>query len=139
MKQITTLSLLAAALYSGASFANLLITEVLYDAPTNDNTEEFVELYNNSCTAINLQGYSLQDNAGSYSLTGTVAPRSYFLVAKNSAAMQTLYGKTPELSGLTLAFGNSGDYVKLNNGNTEVDAVGWWRWVAATYTRPRRE
>ncbi len=33
MKQITTLSLLAAALYSSASFANLLITEVLYDAP----------------------------------------------------------------------------------------------------------
>ncbi|WP_233007309.1 endonuclease [Rheinheimera faecalis] len=125
MKQITTLSLLAAALYSGVSFANLLITEVLYDAPTNDNTEEFVELYNNSCTAINLQGYNLQDNGGSFNLSGTVAPRSYFLVAKNSAAMQSLYGKTPELAGLTLAFGNSGDYVKLRNGSTEVDAVGW--------------
>lgn len=82
MKQITTLSLLAAALYSSASFANLLITEVLYDAPNNDSTEEFVELYNNSCTAINLQGYSLQDNGGSFNLSGTVAPRSYFLIAK---------------------------------------------------------
>lgn len=125
MKQITTLSLLAAALYSSASFANLLITEVLYDAPNNDSTEEFVELYNNSCTAINLQGYSLQDNSGSFNLSGTVAPRSYFLVAKNSAALQSLYGKTAELTGLTLAFGNSGDYVKLKNGSTEVDAVGW--------------
>ena len=71
MKHIATLSLLAAALYSSSSFANLLITEVLYDAPNNDNTEEFVELYNNSCTAINLQVYSLQDNGGSFNLSGT--------------------------------------------------------------------
>jgi len=125
MKQIIHLSLLAAALYSNVTFANVLITEVLYDAPTNDSTEEFVELYNNSCTAINLQGYSLQDNGGSFSLSGTVAPRSYFLVAKNSAAMQSLYGKTPQLAGLSLSFGNNGDYVKLTNGSTEIDAVGW--------------
>ena len=125
MKQIVHLSLLAATLYSSASFANLLITEVLYDAPNNDNTEEFVELYNNSCAAINLQGYRLQDNGGSFSLSGTVAPRSYFLVAKSSAAMQSLYGKTPALAGLSLSFGNSGDYVKLTNGSTEIDAVGW--------------
>ncbi|EGM79334.1 endonuclease I [Rheinheimera sp. A13L] len=125
MKQITTLSLLAAAFYCSSSFASLLITEVLYDAPNNDATEEFVELYNNSCTAINLQGYSLQDNGGSFNLSGTVAPRSYFLVAKNTAAMQALYGVTPHLSGLTLAFGNNGDYVRLKNGSTEIDAVGW--------------
>ena len=66
MIRISRLSLLAAALYSSTSFANLLITEVLYDAPNNDNTEEFVELYNNSCSAINLQGYSLHDNGGSF-------------------------------------------------------------------------
>jgi endonuclease I len=125
MKQITTLTLFVAALLTCSCYGNVLISEVLYDAPNNDSTEEFVELYNNSCTAINLQGYSLQDNGGSFNLSGTVAPRSYFLVAKSSAAMQNLYGKTPQLAGLTLAFGNSGDYVKLRNGSSEIDSVGW--------------
>ena len=105
--------------------AKLLISEVLYDAPTNDTTQEFIEIYNDGCASVNLSGYSLADNGGSFNLSGTVAPASYFVVAKNTAAMQALFGKTPQQTGLTLSLGNSGDYVKLRNGSTEVDAVGW--------------
>ncbi|MFC4654548.1 endonuclease [Rheinheimera marina] len=122
---MTKFALLSLALFSAASSANLLISEVLYDAPNNDNTEEFVELFNTSCSSINLQGYSLQDNGGSFALSGTVPARSYFLVAKSASAFQSLFGQSPQLAGMTLAFGNSGDYVRLTNGSTEVDVVGW--------------
>ena len=105
--------------------AKLLISEVLYDAPTNDSTQEFIEIYNDGCASVNLSGYALADNAGSFNLTGTIGPASYFVVAKNTAAMQALFGKTPQQSGLTLSLGNSGDYVKLRQGSTEIDSVAF--------------
>ncbi len=105
--------------------AKLLISEVLYDAPNNDSTEEFVEIFNDGCSAVSLTGYSLADNGGSFNLTGSIGAGSYFVVAKNSAALQSLTGKAANQSGLTLALGNSGDYVKLRQGSAELDAVAF--------------
>jgi endonuclease I len=105
--------------------AKLLISEVLYDAPNNDSTEEFIEIFNDGCSAVSLSGYSLADNGGSFNLTGSIGAGSYFVVAKNSAALQSLTGKATNQSGLTLALGNSGDYVKLRQGTTELDSVAF--------------
>jgi len=105
--------------------AKLLISEVLYDAPNNDSTEEFIEIFNDGCSAVSLSGYSLADNGGSFNLTGSIGAGSYFVVAKNSAALQSLTGKAANQSGLTLALGNSGDYVKLRQGSTELDSVAF--------------
>jgi endonuclease I len=105
--------------------AKLLISEVLYDAPNNDSTEEFVEIFNDGCSAVSLSGYSLADNGGSFNLSGSIGAGGYFVVAKNSAALQTLTGKAANQSGMTLSLGNSGDYVKLRQGSTELDAVAF--------------
>lgn len=105
--------------------AKLVISEVLYDAPNNDSTEEFVEIFNDGCTAVSLTGYSLADNGGSFNLAGSIGAGSYFVVAKNSAALQTLTGKAANQSGMTLSLGNSGDYVKLRQGSTELDSVAF--------------
>ncbi len=105
--------------------AKLVISEVLYDAPNNDSTEEFVEIFNDGCTAVNLTDYSLADNGGSFNLSGSIGAGSYFVVAKNSAALQTLTGKAANQSGMTLSLGNSGDYVKLRQGSTELDSVAF--------------
>lgn len=105
--------------------AKLVISEVLYDAPNNDSTEEFVEIFNDGCTAVSLTGYSLADNGGSFSLSGSIGAGSYFVVAKNSAALQTLTGKVANQTGMTLSLGNSGDYVKLRQGSTELDSVAF--------------
>lgn len=105
--------------------AKILISEVLYDAPNNDSTEEFVELYNDSCTPVSLAGYSLTDNGATFNLSGTIAGNGYFVVAKNSAALQSLFGKTAQQSGMTLSLGNSGDYVRLKQGSSEIDMVAF--------------
>lgn len=105
--------------------ASVVLSEVLYDAPNNDSTEEFVELFNNSCVAVDLSSYRLADNGGSFNLSGTIAANGYFVVAKNAAAVQALYGKPVQLSGLSISLGNSGDYVRLYQGNSEIDLVAF--------------
>lgn len=105
--------------------AKLLISEVLYDAPNNDSTEEFVEIFNDGCSAVSLSGYSLADNGGSFNLSGSIGAGGYFVVAKNSAALQALTGKAANQSGMTLSLGNSGDYVKLRQGSAELDSVAF--------------
>ncbi len=125
MKTYTPMLTLLVLCCSLQTQAKLLISEVLYDAPNNDSTEEFVEIFNDGCSAVSLSGYRLSDNGGSFDLSGTINAGSYFVVAKNSAALQTLTGKTAHQSGMTLALGNSGDYVKLLQGSTELDVVAF--------------
>ncbi len=125
MKLRTSTLLLGAALLAAPIQAKILISEVLYDAPTNDTTEEFIELYNDSCTAVSLSGYNLIDNGGTFNLSGTIAAGGYFTVAKSASGFSALFAKQPNLSGLSLSLGNSGDYVKLRQGTTEIDAVGF--------------
>lgn len=105
--------------------AKLLLSEVLYDAPNNDSTEEYVEIYNDSCAAVSLTGYNLADNSGSFNLTGTISAGGYFVVAKNSSALLALTGKSANQNGMTLSLGNSGDYVKLRQGSTDIDLVAF--------------
>lgn len=105
--------------------ADLLVSEVLYDAPNNDSTEEFVELYNPGCSAISLNTYSLSDNAGSFNLSGTIAAGGYATVARNTSGFTALFGQAPTVTGMTLALGNSGDRMILKNNGSEIDRVAW--------------
>ncbi|WP_394388323.1 endonuclease [Shewanella woodyi] len=126
MMEISKLSVVA--LLSTLAFsanANLLISEVLYDAPNNDSVEEYVELFNAGCSSLNLSEYQLSDNGSSYQLQGTVASGEYFTVAANSAGFNSLFNQTPDLSPMSLALGNSGDFARLKKGAEEVDLVAW--------------
>lgn len=125
MKLRTIALLVAAGILTAPAQAKILISEVLYDAPTNDTTQEFVELYNDSCTAVSLSGYNLMDNGGTFNLTGTIAGGGYFTVAKSASGFNSLFGKAPNQAGMTLSLGNSGDYVKLRQGTTEIDSVAF--------------
>lgn len=123
-KNIFTLSALALCCAMPAQ-AKLYISEVLYDAPSNDTTQEYVEIFNDGCSAVSLTGYSLVDNGGSFALSGSVPAAGYYVVAKSSSGFNAMFGKNPQLSGLSLSLGNSGDYVKLRQGNTDIDVVAW--------------
>ncbi|WKE66367.1 endonuclease [Gallaecimonas kandeliae] len=112
-------------LLASAAQAQLMLSEVLYDAPNNDNTEEFVELFNSGCSDIDLSAYALRDNNTTFALGGTLAPGAYLTVARDSAGFAALFGQQPDISGMTLALGNSGDYVQLLQGSAVVDQVAW--------------
>ncbi|MGK0250192.1 MAG: serine protease [Oleispira sp.] len=125
---MTISKLSIATLLTGLAFnvnANLLISEVLYDTPNNDSTEEYVELFNAGCDVIDLSQYQISDNGSSYNLQGSLASGEYFTVAANSAGFNSLFNLLPNLSGMPLALGNSGDFVRLNKGAQEIDVVAW--------------
>ncbi|MHA2249600.1 MAG: lamin tail domain-containing protein, partial [Candidatus Kariarchaeaceae archaeon] len=112
------------------SSSNLLITEVLYDAPNNDNTEEWIELYNPTGSMILLEGWVLSDNFNSFSLTGTILSGGYFVIARDSTAFTALYGSSPDIGDCTLALGNSGDVLRLiDSSSSEVDMVAWENYI----------
>ncbi|MFW9994176.1 MAG: Ig-like domain-containing protein [Candidatus Odinarchaeota archaeon] len=123
---------------------NVIITEVLYDTPGTDADEEWVEFYNPTGSAISLNGWILSDNVDSYTLSGTIIAGGYYTVARYAAGFNNLYGFNPDLSGMTLYLGNSGDQLTLkDSGGIDVDFVAWESYVAgwsvsATYTTIHR-
>jgi len=118
---ITSLLLLGSSL----GFAELQISEVLYDTPGTDSIEEWIEIYNAGCEQVDLSSYQLKDNGATHTLSGTLAANTYFTIAKSSSGFEALYGFSPDASGLALSLGNSGDYVELYNGGDLVDLVAW--------------
>ncbi|WP_298770918.1 endonuclease [uncultured Shewanella sp.] len=122
MKKIICLAL--STLHFSAT-ANVLISEVLYDSPNNDLTEEWVELYNSSCNTIDLSTYTLNDNGGTYALSGEIAAGEYITIAKDATAFYNLYSISADFTDLNLSLGNSGDYLYLKNNNSEIDMLAW--------------
>ncbi|MHA1330063.1 MAG: lamin tail domain-containing protein [Candidatus Hodarchaeales archaeon] len=109
---------------------NVIISEVLYDTPGTDADEEWLELYNPTGSTIDLSGWTLTDNAGTYTLSGTVPANGYYTIARNATGFNALYGFNPDLSGMTLYLGNTGDQLILkDNTGFEVDFVAWEGYV----------
>ena len=125
MKKNTLILALGLIVTPTLAMADVVLSEVLYDAPNNYAVEEYVELFNASCSTVNLSNYTLQDNGATYQLSGTVAPNSYFVVARNAAGYQGLFNQAANLGNLSLTLGNSGDYVKLLKSNATIDTVAW--------------
>jgi beta-lactamase superfamily II metal-dependent hydrolase len=106
----------------------VVIGQVGYDTVGTDSVEEFVDLYNAGSADAALDGWSLVDNLGSWTLpTGLSIPAGGWLsIARDQAGYSALYGEVPDIDGLTLSLGNSGDVLSLRDaGGAEVDRVAW--------------
>ncbi|MHA1686729.1 MAG: lamin tail domain-containing protein [Candidatus Heimdallarchaeaceae archaeon] len=110
---------------------NIIITEVLYDAPNSDTTEEWIELYNPTSSDISIDGWSINDNYDSFALSGTIPAGGYLVLAKDATAFYNLYGFYPDVDTLSLALSNTGDELRLYDSlGQEVDMVAWENYVA---------
>lgn len=128
MKRSLFLPAALVAAFSLPLQAEVLISEVLYDPPNGlDSTLEWIELFNAGCDAIDLSSYTLQDKQGApvLNLSGTIQPNSYLTFAREADAFTTRYGFAPNLTGMSLALGNSGDLFVLKNNGVDVDTVAW--------------
>ncbi len=117
--------LLSLSMFHLTASANVLISEVLYDSPNNDLTEEWVELYNSGCDTVDLSHYTLSDNGGNYALSGELSPNEYLTIAKDASAFYNLYSTHADYSDFNLSLGNSGDYLYLKQNGVEIDMVAW--------------
>jgi hypothetical protein len=111
------------------AFAALVINEIMQNpAAVSDTFGEWFEIYNDSGSAIDIDGWTIKDDdADSHTISGTllVPANSYFVMGKNSD-FETNGGVTLDYtySGITLA--NSADELELlDNDSDRVDYVAW--------------
>lgn len=117
----------------GPASDELLIQEVYYDAEGSDSVGEYLEIYNTSTNTLDISGYILKDNYDTYTLpAGTmIDPGQHLVVARDAAGFRSLFGFDPDVSGMTLALGNSGDQVSLQNpSGAEIDFVAYENYVS---------
>lgn len=113
------------------AFADIYISEVLYDPITSESGGEAVELYNSGNEAINLSGYKLFTASSAADAVlpngAIISPGSYYLIAdanwtnrKDSAS----YPEADHEEAITLKNTDSGVALLDSQGNI-LDAVGW--------------
>jgi len=68
----------------------IVINEIMYHHPTDDNRYEFVELYNRSDATVSLDGWSLADGIEfQFPASASLAPGAYVVVAKDPGFMES--------------------------------------------------
>ncbi len=112
--------------------AHLLISEVYYDTVGVDSKEEWIELYNPTNQVLDISGWTIADNNKVYTIPSgtTIQNKSYLVIARDATGYYNLYNKYPDISGLTLFLGNTGDKLTLSDTSaTEIDFVAWENYV----------
>ncbi|HPS84026.1 MAG TPA: lamin tail domain-containing protein, partial [Bacteroidales bacterium] len=97
----------------------LVITEIMYNPIEGTlDTTEFIEIYNNDITSVDLLGYTLTYNTNAFTFPTSVVlnPGEYALVASNATAATAFYGM-PFIQGNTVGVSNNGTVVKLKSAN----------------------
>lgn len=100
----------------------VVISEIMYNPPGADNELEYLELYNSSGAAINLQNYSF--SGITFTFPGfNLGAGEYVIIATDSAFFESTFGITPlQMEGGAL--NNGGELIQLLDGDgTVVDEV----------------
>ncbi len=103
---------------------NLVISEIMYNPPeTGADSLEFIELYNNDTKVANLENFIFSEGVEFTFPSVDMAPHTYLVIAKNSAAMQHTFG-VASLQWTSGSLSNSGELIRIKdyNGFT-VDSV----------------
>jgi hypothetical protein len=121
--------------------ANVVFSEVCYNL-SSCATAEWVELFNPGASAVNLSGWKISEEGGTWYTFGSTSIPSLGVVtvASNGTAFRALYGKAATCSaGLSSqALGDAGDSLTLKNGaGNTVDYVEWDAPASASWNAPR--
>ncbi len=117
---------------AAAPSTSLVISEV-YGGGGNSGASykrDFIELYNVSDQPIDLSGWQVEyfsaktgNSGGTTSLSGTVAPGDYYLIAQSRGSGGTVDFEFDAEGSLNM--GGREGIVELSNNGTTVDLVGW--------------
>ncbi|MBP7274050.1 MAG: lamin tail domain-containing protein, partial [Saprospiraceae bacterium] len=103
---------------------NIVITEIMYNDPSANDTLEFIEIYNNDTLAVNLGGYQFTQGVNYTFPAITLNVGDFLVVAKDSQIFQNSFG-FPAFDWVnSQALANAGETIELrDNNNNVVDAV----------------
>lgn len=106
---------------SDAVTPDIVINEIMYNSPSTD--VEFIELYNNEATAVNLAGYSFAQGITHTFGNITMQPGDYLVITEDSIAFHNDYGfAAPQWTSGNLV--NSSETIELVDANgATVDMV----------------
>ena len=119
---------------SAAVVGSLLITEVVYDAPSDreESDNEWIEITNPTSTTIQLIGWRVQDNRAANELPSfEIAPAEVVVLATTADLLRffpTFSGTLVLVGGSKLGngLGNNGDQLALIDGvGSVIDALSW--------------
>ncbi|MEP6645830.1 MAG: lamin tail domain-containing protein [Saprospiraceae bacterium] len=111
----------------GTSFSpcadDLIISEINYNSAAGADAGDWVELKNQTESAIDLSGWNLRDDNDEHNFripAGiTIPPGEYFVFCENVSAFNTQYPLiTNKIGDMGFAFGNKGDGVRLYDADT---------------------
>lgn len=97
--------------------SSIVISEIMYNPPSDHRQGEFIELYNRGATAVDVGGWSFADGISYTIPTGTsIAPGARLVVAQDPAYITANY---PGVSGVVGGYGgslsNSGELIRLED------------------------
>ncbi|WP_179019230.1 choice-of-anchor I family protein [Winogradskyella forsetii] len=115
-----TVAYMSNDLFYNSLTSGLIITEIMYNAPSDDSDAlEFLEVYNNSMSSIDLGGITVNDE-GNFIFTFpemTLASEGIVLLATDKASADAFYGVSfldmPQA--ISNALGNGGELVEIKN------------------------
>jgi len=123
--------LLALVFLPSVAFAQVVITEVMYDPAGADTGHEWIEVYNTTQTPVKLTDLKLFENGTNHKIVAQgsdmLAPSSYAVVASNPTDFKSDW---PQFNGVLFksAFNlsNSGETIALRTtSSTDVDTVSY--------------
>ncbi len=101
----------------------IVISEVMYHPQSQESLYEYVELYNETATRIDLGRWRFTAGIDYTFPPGTLLePRSYLVVARNPAALMARYGITNVVGPFSGALDNSSDHLVLRDTANAVQA-----------------
>jgi len=106
--------------------AQLVITEISYNPPeSGTDSLEYIELYNETGTDIDVTNYVIRDNNAHTIAAGVVPANGYAILAINPGAIQTVLGVTAiEIADIALSNGGEGVFLDDPLGNL-IDEVAY--------------
>ncbi|OGC82468.1 MAG: hypothetical protein A2V81_00185 [Candidatus Abawacabacteria bacterium RBG_16_42_10] len=124
-----------------ANSMDVVINEIAWAGSTDNSLDEWIELYNNTTSVIDLTNWTIEDDSGAqtYALTGIVPARGYFLLESRESATSIAADQVRVLS-----LSNNGDSLVLkDSGSNVIDTVNsgstaWFTGSATTHATMER-
>lgn len=107
---------------------NIVINEIMYDAPSDGRTAEYVELYNKSSETVDLSGWEFVDGISFEFPEGTtIGSGDYLVIAADVNWIKKTYGDIPVIGNFSGQLRDSGELLRIedSSGNL-VDEVYYY-------------
>lgn len=103
---------------SDALTPDIVINEIFYNVPSSD-TLEFLELYNNESTPVDLTGWSFTQGITHTFGNVTMQPGDYLVLTNNAAGFQSAFGVTA-IEWTSGSLSNGGEDIEIVDANNAV-------------------